>query len=75
MLAAVGFSGGGLGLVILVPIIITLYFFFVWIFQLLWNWTMPQVFRLRPITYWQAFRILLIAEFAFGPGSWIRFGS
>ena len=60
-------------ILILIPLIIALYFFCVWIFQLLWNWTMPQVFHLRLITYWQAFRILLIAEFIFGPGSWIRF--
>ncbi len=60
--------------VLLIPLIVVLYFLSVWIFQLLWNWTMPQVFRLPPIRYWQAFRILLIAEFIFGPGSWIRFG-
>jgi hypothetical protein len=27
---------------------------------------MPQVFDLRTITYWQAFRILIISGFLFG---------
>ena len=27
----------------------------------LWNMTVPQVFGLKEITYWQAFRILIIA--------------
>ena len=27
----------------------------------LWNMTIPQVFGLKEITYWQAFRILIIA--------------
>jgi len=32
----------------------------------LWNMTMPQVFGLKEITYWQAFRILIIAGILFG---------
>ena len=31
------------------------------IFQLLWNLTMPQVFGLRQIGFWVAFRLLLMA--------------
>ena len=58
-----------------IPLVIGLYFFFVWIFQLLWNSTMPQVFELRSITFWQAFRILLIAGLLFGSGSWAWFHS
>lgn len=38
------------------------------IFQWLWNITMPQVFSLATITFWQAFRLLLIAAFLFGTG-------
>lgn len=38
------------------------------IFQWLWNITMPQVFSLTTITFWQAFRLLLIAAFLFGTG-------
>jgi hypothetical protein len=39
------------------------------IFQWLWNITMTQVFDLRGITFWQAFRILLLASFIFGAQS------
>jgi len=45
---------------------ILLFFVLVAIFQWLWNITMPQVFKLRAITYWQALRILLISGFLFG---------
>ncbi len=31
----------------------------------LWNMTVPQVFGLKEITYWQAFRILIIAAILF----------
>lgn len=31
------------------------------IFQWLWNITMPQAFGLRPIAFWVAFRLLIIA--------------
>ena len=31
------------------------------VFQLLWNLTMPQVFGLRQIGFWVAFRLLLMA--------------
>jgi len=37
----------------------------------LWNTTMPDVFELKKITYWQAFRLLLLAMILFGG---IRFG-
>ena len=34
--------------------------------QWLWNITMPEVFGLNQITYWQAFRLILIASILFG---------
>ena len=37
-----------------------------WLLQYLWNITMPQVFNLKEVTYWEAFRILLIAAILFG---------
>lgn len=37
------------------------------IFQWLWNITMPEVFGLRRIRFWVAFRLLLIAGFLVGP--------
>ena len=33
------------------------------VFQWLWNITMPEAFGLRPIRFWVAFRLLLIAGF------------
>ena len=57
------------GLFVAVPLIIVVFFVVVVIFQLLWNGTMPTVFGLKQITFWQAFRLLLIAGFIFGWGS------
>ena len=37
------------------------------IFQWLWNITMPEVFGLRRIRFWVAFRLLLIGGFLVGP--------
>jgi hypothetical protein len=42
------------------------------IFQWLWNITMPEAFGLRPIRFWIAFRLLLIAAFL-ASGSLIKF--
>jgi hypothetical protein len=47
--------------VILIPVAIG-------VFQWLWNITMPQVFNLNKITFWQAFRLLLIAGLLFNTG-------
>jgi hypothetical protein len=43
------------------------------IFQLLWNITVPEVFGLRMIRYWQAFRLLLMAGMMFGAGNSFHF--
>jgi hypothetical protein len=37
--------------------------------QLLWNMTLPELFGIKTIGYWQAFRVLLIACILFGPGA------
>ncbi len=58
---AVGVIGGIILLVLLVGLAI-------WLFQWLWNITMPEVFKLKQITYWQSFRLLIIAAFLFGVG-------
>jgi hypothetical protein len=55
-----------------IPIVIGVFVVFVLVFQLLWNTTMPQVFRLPQITFWQAFRLLLMASILFG-GVWARY--
>ena len=38
------------------------------IFQWLWNITMPEAFGLRPIRFWVAFRLLIIAGFLTSSG-------
>ena len=51
-------SLGSLLVLITVPLGVAL-------FKWLWNSTMPQVFDLKEITFWQAFRLILIASFLF----------
>ncbi|MES2474782.1 MAG: hypothetical protein V4640_03305 [Verrucomicrobiota bacterium] len=58
---------------LLIPLGIILFFIMVAIFQWLWNITLPQVFNLRVITYWQAFRILLLSGFLFGSSQFPSF--
>ncbi len=36
------------------------------LFQCLWNSTMPQVFGLKEITFWQGVRLILISGILFG---------
>ncbi|SHK47008.1 hypothetical protein SAMN02745123_01963 [Desulforamulus aeronauticus DSM 10349] len=36
------------------------------VFKWLWNTTIPQIFGLKEITYWQSLRLLLIAWLLFG---------
>lgn len=45
---------------------IILLFLTAWLLQFLWNITMPDVFNLKPITFWQAFRLILISGILFG---------
>lgn len=52
--------------VLLIPLLIILFFLVIALLQWLWNITMPDVFNLKPITYWQAFRLILIAGILFG---------
>lgn len=42
----------------LVLLVIGLLFLATWILQWLWNMTMPEVFNLKKITFWQAFRLI-----------------
>ena len=42
------------------------FFVLVWALQWLWNMTMPDVFNLKRIRYWQSFRLMLIATILFG---------
>jgi len=42
------------------------------IFQFLWNITVPEIFGLVRITYWQSFRLLLMAGMIFGPVGYVH---
>jgi hypothetical protein len=65
------FTSGRVDFLTMIPLILAIFVVMVIIFQLLWNTTMPQVFQLRQITFWQAFRLMLIASIIFG-GGWVR---
>jgi uncharacterized membrane protein len=54
---------------------ICLLFLFTWLFQWLWNITIPELFNLKAITFWQAFRLLIIAGMLFGGSNWIHFNA
>lgn len=43
------------------------------IFQFLWNITVPEIFGLARIRFWQAFRLLLMAGMIFGPLGYVHF--
>jgi hypothetical protein len=60
------------GAILILTTVVLFVFLVPAIFQWLWNITMPQVFGLRPITYWIAFRLLIVADILFSP-SYVRF--
>jgi hypothetical protein len=62
ILSGIGFVILGIGLLFVVTGLL----------QWLWNITMPEVFNLKEITFWQAFRLLIIAGILFG-GSHFNF--
>ncbi len=39
---------------------------FPWLVQLLWNGVLQQVVPVKPITYWQAFGLLILSKILFG---------
>ncbi len=58
---------------VLVGFAIMMVFFVPLVFQFLWNITVPEIFKVRTIRYWQAFRLLLMASMIFGAGSFLHF--
>lgn len=67
--SAFGFASiwsAGFGVLAVGLLVILLVFVVTTIFQWLWNITMPEVFRLPFITFWQAFRLILICGILFG---------
>lgn len=54
------------GILVGTLIVLVLLVIFVVVFRWLWNITMPGVFALKPITFWQALRIWILASILFG---------
>jgi len=42
--------------------------------QQLWNWLMPALFGLRPVTFWQAVGLLALSWILFGGFGWLGGG-
>lgn len=59
-LVPVGFS--------VIPIIVTAAYLFIagGLLMWLWNITITRIFNIREITYWEAFRLVIIAAILFG---------
>ncbi|MDO9536259.1 MAG: hypothetical protein Q7J85_13270 [Bacillota bacterium] len=53
---------------VILLMIVALFFLIVALLQWLWNITIPEVFGLKSVSYWQAFRLLIIAALLFGGG-------
>ena len=56
-------------------IALVIFFVLIFIFKWLWNITMPEVFGIREVTFWQAFRILILASILFGGHRTIQQGA
>ena len=61
----IGLAGTLIGLVIGLVILSI----FTLVFRWLWNTTVPEVFGLSTLNFWQAFRILLLSAILFGGGT------
>jgi hypothetical protein len=58
---------------ILVSLVIVGVFLSTAILQWLWNETMPELFRVPTVSFWQAFRLLLIATILIGGPGFVNF--
>jgi hypothetical protein len=45
------------------------FLFIGWIFQICWNYTVPDLFNIRQINYYQSLIILIMANIIFGSGA------
>ena len=57
---------GPVGLPIIVVVVIAFLSIIPVLLRWLWNITMPEVFGLKQITYWQSLRLIIIAFLLFG---------
>lgn len=55
-----------LRIITIIPFLVVAFFAVTGLFQWLWNITVPDLFNLKRITFWQALRLLLIASILFG---------
>ena len=61
--------GTGIGLLVGLVIGLIILTLVTLLFRWLWNTTVPEVFGLKALTFWQAFRIQLLASILFGGGT------
>ena len=67
MLETLGLVGLGIfGLLFFALFAVAVFALVVALMQWLWNITIPEVFGLNQIKFWQAFRLILIAWILFG---------
>ena len=55
-----------IGALVGIAIVLVLVAILVLVFRWLWNSTLPEVFGIREVSFWQAFKILLLAGILFG---------
>ena len=57
-------------MIILAPLALLAFLLFIalggWVVMALWNWLLPAVFGLGPITFWQALGLLALCRILFG---------
>jgi len=59
---------------VILLVIIAIFFIIAGALELLWNTTMPDIFDLKEISYWQSFRLILISTILFSPAM-VNFGA
>lgn len=47
-------------------VVVAILFFRAWLLKLCWNYTMPVIFGLPVLTYWQAFAVDVLSGMIFG---------
>jgi hypothetical protein len=55
-------------MLLLSPLVIAVFALFIYGVMRLWNWLMPELFGLSPLTYWQTLGLLVLAKIIFGFG-------
>lgn len=60
-------------MVFVAPTVLLMIVLIVALLQWLWNITIPELFGLKSLTYWQALRLLIIASILFGGGGAVFF--